>query len=220
MMLPDSSLDLSLRPSVNSPATIFGRVISYLFHPLFIPIYLIIFLTYELQFFPELDSWRRKLVVIQFLVSYTLLPLLTILLMRALGFIGSIHLKTQKDRILPYIVCEIFYFWAWYVSKNLGYPKLLVAFTLAVFLACSLGLILNIYMKVSMHGLAVGTLSAFMLVLPFTMNRPVGLYVALALLIAGLTCTARLLDSDHSTREVYTGFFAGAAMMMVGWGTS
>src|SRR6478672_9459752 len=145
----------------NGATRIFARVISYLFHPLFIPIYVIAFVIYELHAFPELDNWRKKLVVIQFLVSYTLLPLLTILLMKALGFIQSIHLKTQKDRILPYVVCEIFYFWVWYVSKNLSYfPKVIIMFNLAVFLACSLGLIINSYIKISMHGIAVGTLCA------------------------------------------------------------
>jgi hypothetical protein len=196
----------------------FARVISYLFHPLFIPVYVISFVIYELHLFLDLDNWRKKLVIIQFLVSYTLLPLLTILLMKALGFIQSIHLKTQKDRILPYVVCEIFYFWGWYVSKNLSYfPKVIIMFTLAVFLACSLGLILNSYFKISMHGIAVGTLCAFMLLASFEVHMSFGWYLSIAFLVAGLTCTARLIDSDHSNKEVYAGFFAGALMQFVAY---
>ena len=201
--------------SFNNVTRIFARVISYLFHPLFIPVYVIAFIIYELHSFPDLDNWRKKLVVIQFLVSYTLLPLLTILLMKALGFIQSIHLKTQKDRILPYVVCEIFYFWGWYVCKNLHYPKVIVMFTLAVFLACSLGLILNNYMKISMHGIAVGTLCAFMILASFQVHLSFGWYLSIAFLIAGLTCTARLIDSDHSNKEVYMGFLTGALMQFV-----
>jgi hypothetical protein len=204
--------------SYNVVTRAFARVISYLFHPLFIPVYVICFVIYELHLFLDLDSWRKKLVIIQFLVSYTLLPLLTILLMKALGFIQSIHLRTQKDRILPYVVCEIFYFWGWYVSKNLSYfPKVIIMFTLAVFLACSLGLILNSYFKVSMHGIAVGTLCAFMLLASFQVHMSFGWYLSIAFLIAGLTCTARLIDSDHSNKEVYLGFFAGALMQFVAY---
>ena len=200
------------------PATRTGaRIISYLFHPLFIPLYVIAFMVYELNSFPDRDDWGKKLVMIQFLVSYTLLPLITILLMKGLGFIESIHLKTRKDRILPYVVCEIFYFWGWYVSKNLDYPKLVVMFTLAVFLACSLGLILNSYMKISMHGIAVGTLCTFALFASMQISVSLGLFVSIAFLIAGLTATARLIDSDHSIKEIYAGLFCGSLMQVVAW---
>ena len=200
------------------PATKTGaKFLSYLFHPLFIPIYVIAFIVYELGLFPERDSWGKKLVMIQFLVSYTLLPLITILLMKGLGFVQSIHLKTQKDRILPYVVCEIFYFWGWYVSKNLHYPKLVIMFTLAVFLACSLCLILNSYMKISMHGIAVGTLCAFIVLAGMSASVPLGFFIAIAFLIAGLTCTSRLIDSDHNTVEIYAGFLTGAFMQLVAW---
>jgi membrane-associated HD superfamily phosphohydrolase len=200
------------------PATKIGaKLFSYIFHPLFIPVYVILFLIFEIRIFPDRDDWQKKLVVIQFLVSYTFLPLVTILLMKGLGFIQSIHLKAQKDRILPYIVCEIYYFWIWHVSKNLQYSKLVVMFALAIFLACSLGLIFNAYIKISMHGISVGVLSMFVLLAALNTNISFGLYVAIAFLIAGLTCTARLIDSDHSTKEIYAGFFVGATMQLVAY---
>jgi len=195
----------------------FGRLVSYLFHPLFIPIYVILFLIYEMRLFPDRDDWGRKLVVIQFFVSYTFLPLVTILLMKGLNFIQSIELKTQKDRILPYVVCEIFYFWAWYVARNLHYPRLVVLFALAVFLGCSLGLILNSFLKISMHGIAVGTLASFTILAGTTVSVQFGLYITIAVLIAGLTSTARLIDSDHSTREIYIGLLCGALMPCIAW---
>lgn len=192
------------------PVTRVGaRVISYLFHPLFIPLYVIYFVVYELRAFPDRDDWGRKLVMAQFFVSYTLLPLITVLLMKALGFIQSIHLHTQRDRILPFVVCEIFYFWGWYVSRNLHYPKLVTLFALGVFLACSLGLMLNIVMKVSLHAIAMGTLCAFTLFAGMMVSVHLGLFIALAFLIAGLTLTARLIDSNHTTAEVYMGFVCG-----------
>src|SRR4029079_6272214 len=89
---------------------ILARVISYIFHPLFIPLYVILFMLFEIRTFPDKTEWQKTLVFIQFLVSYTLLPLITILLMKALGFVQAVYLKTQKDRILPYVVSQIYYF--------------------------------------------------------------------------------------------------------------
>lgn len=187
-----------------------ARIISYLFHPLFLPVYVVMFLVYEVRLFPDRTDSQKSLVVIQFLVSYTLLPLVTIFLMKALGFVSSVHLKTRKDRILPFVVCEIYYFWAWYVSKNLQYPDELVMFTLAVFVACSLGLIMNSYQKISMHAIAVGTICTFLMIASLSAHINFSPYIAWAFLIAGLTCTSRLIDSDHNIKEIYSGIFVGA----------
>lgn len=194
-----------------------ARLISYLFHPLFIPVYVVLFMLYEAKLFPDKTEWQKTLVLIQFVVSYTLLPLITILLMKALGFVKSVYLKTQKDRILPYVVCQVFYFWAWYVSKNVQYPKIVVMFTLAVFLASALGLILNAYLKISMHTISLGVVCALLLIGGMLTSHNYGPYIAIAFLIAGITCTARLIDSNHSTREVYIGFFAGALAQVIAY---
>ncbi len=212
-----SNKELTALPSFHPVTKMGARIFSYLFHPLFIPVYVILFLVYELRLFPDRDDWGKKLVIIQFLVSYTLLPLITIMLMKALGFVQSIQLKTQKDRILPYVVCEIFYFWGWYVSKNLHYPDLVIMFTLAVFLACSVGLIMNSYLKISMHGIAVGTLSAFVIIAGITTGIQLGFFITIAVLIAGITCTSRLIDSNHSTAEIYAGFLMGAFMQFAAY---
>ena len=78
-----------------------------------------------------------KLISVAFSTAF--LPLFSVLLMKQLGFIKSIFLRTQKDRIIPYIVCMIFYFWAWYVSRNLHDSPSLTAMLLAVFLMLHCG---------------------------------------------------------------------------------
>ena len=87
-----------------------AKVISYIFHPLFVPVYFGWFLVYVLRLFPSLDPFRKTMLIVQFFVSYTLLPLATVLIAKALGFIQTIYLKTQKDRIIPYMATMIFYF--------------------------------------------------------------------------------------------------------------
>ena len=200
-----------------TPLRIAARLISYIFHPLFIPVYVVLFMLYEAKLFPDKTEWQKTLVLIQFFVSYTLLPLITILLMKALGFVKSVYLKTQKDRILPYVVCQIFYFWAWYVSKNVQYPKIVVMFALAIFLASALGLILNAYLKISMHTISLGVVCGLLLIGGMLTSHNYGPYIAIAFLIAGLTCTARLIDSNHSTKEVYIGFFVGALAQVIAY---
>ena len=194
-----------------------AKIISYIFHPLFIPLYIAFFLIYDLRLFPGASDWERTKLVISLFINYTFFPLVTILLMKALGFIDSIFLKTQRDRILPYVVCEIFYFWAWYVVRNNHQPQLLVLFALGIFLATSLALILNSYLKVSMHTLSLGVVVVFALLSGFMTDISFGLYISIALFIAGLTATARLIGASHTPAEIYAGFFAGALAQAIAY---
>lgn len=206
--------DMSFHPVIKFIA----RVISIIFHPLFIPVYVSWFLIYIYQIFPAFTGWDKNVLLIRFLVMYSLFPLATILLAKALGFVQTVFLRNQKDRIIPYIACGLYYFWMWYVLKNQSQiPNELVMFSLAIFLASSLGLILNIYMKVSMHALAVGVAVVFMLILGYSSYFNLGPYISIAFLIGGLVSTARLINSDHEPKEVYFGLAAGALSQIVAY---
>src|SRR5258708_6903897 len=113
-----------------------AKFISFIFHPVFIPVYVVVFLLYVHPYlFAGFSSWDKSLVLIQAFVMFTFFPLVTVLLLKALKFINTIYLLTQKDRIIPYVVCGIWYFWIWYVWHNLpGYPHEAVIFALAIFI--------------------------------------------------------------------------------------
>jgi hypothetical protein len=166
--------------------------------------------------FAGFPSWRKTLVLLQAVGMYGLFPLVTVLLLKALNFIDSIYLKTQRDRIIPYIACGIWYFWLWYVWKNLPeYPKEVVILSMAIFLSSVAGLMANIYMKISMHAIAMGVMIAFILILGLTQSVSFGLYSSLAFLVAGLVCTARFIVSDHSQKEIYSGLLAGIVSFLI-----
>src|SRR3569833_1199774 len=128
------------------------------------------------------------------MVNYMVLPLVTLLLAKGLGFIQSVYLKTQRVRIIPYVATGIFYFWVWYVFRNQSFPKEVIMFSLAIFLASSLGLIVNSYMKVSMHAIAVGVVITLFILLGFMSSDNLGPFVSIALLTGGIVCTARLIN--------------------------
>jgi len=187
-----------------------AKFISYVFHPLFIPLYITYFIiqvrSYQIAGIRDLGNlW----IFLQVFVNCTFLPLASILLLRALKFIDSVFLKTQRDRIIPYIICMTFYFWNWYVFKNNHEIKDLVSMSMAIFNASVFGFLVNISMKVSMHAISVGVMSTFMALLAFTDSSSFSLYLSIAVLISGIVCTCRLIVSDHSQKEIYYGFLVG-----------
>ena len=190
-----------------------AQIISFIFHPIFIPFYVTWFFLYVEDFmFLGLGDWQRLLILIHVFVLYTIFPLVTTLLLKGLGFIKSIYMRDSQDRIIPYIVCMIFYFWSWYVSKKLpDFPYEMMEFRLAIFIASILGLMSNIYLKVSMHAMAVGIMITFFMYTAFNDTLAFGAYIALAFLVTGLVCTSRLILRDHSPGEVYLGLGVGVA---------
>jgi hypothetical protein len=212
---------IELSPAANNytwpaPVRLFGHIVSFIFHPLFIPSFITAFILYADPYaFAGMNDKAKVFKLVSVIFSTAFLPLFSVALMKQLGFIKSIFLRSQKDRIIPYIVSMIFYFWAWYVSKNLHDSPLLTAMLLAVFLSCIAGMMANIYYKISMHGIAVGAL--FILFVWMASNGTVafGSWLAIATLITGLVCTARFIVSDHSGFEIYSGLMVGALCQLV-----
>lgn len=195
-----------------------ARLVSVVFHPLFIPVYLSAFLIYINPIFPAFEARDKILLLIRFLVMYTVFPLATLLLAKALGFVQTIFLKTQRDRIIPYVACGLYYFWMWYVLRNqpqLGKEVVLLA--LAIFLASSGGLLANSYLKVSMHAISMGVMATYMMLLAFLLPVAFGFYISIAFLIAGAVCTARLINSDHNPFEVYLGLAIGVLAQFIAY---
>jgi hypothetical protein len=205
--------ELSFHPAIR----IVAKVLSYLFHPLFIPVYIGWFFIKELRLFSGLDGWRQTLLLIQFFVNYTLLPLVTVLVAKGLGFINSIYLKTQRDRIIPYLAVMIFYFWVWYVFKQQGFPKEALLFSLGAFLSICFGAFVNSFFKVSMHALSMGVVITLLIILSLRSGTNFGPYVSTGLLIAGLVCTARLVLNDHRPFDIYAGLVLGALAQVIAW---
>ena len=152
-------------------------------------------------------------------VNLVFFPLLSVALLKAVGFIDSIFLRTRKDRIIPYMACGIFFFWAYTVfNKQNIYPPILSSFILGIFLAASAALIANIYFKISMHAIGVGGLIGLCIVIANSQTMLMTWPLALALLIAGIVCTARLIVSDHTQRDIYLGLALGLlAQLIASW---
>jgi hypothetical protein len=194
-----------------------GHFLSYVFHPLFIPTYVSCFLLFIHPFvFAGYSEKLKVFRLINVIFCTAFLPALSVFIMWRLKLvISSIQLKTQRERIIPYAVSMTFYFWCWYVSRNVDSPWEMQLFLLGAFLAVCSAWMLNIPMRVSMHTTAVGAVMTFFLILAFKDPTFNTIPLSISILIAGGVCTARLLVSTHSYAEIYIGFFAGVLAQLV-----
>ncbi len=197
-----------------------AQVFAVLLHPLFIPgvVAAWILLLHPIHIILLPEGTRVRLLAMV-LLNTVFFPALVVFLLWRLGFISGIQLKGQKERITPLIISIIFYFWAWNVSRNLeDVPQALIQWLLGVFLCSCAAMFTNIFMKISLHTLAMGSLMVFSLLM--LLHDPYWPHwmLHLSILLAGISGTARLLREAHRPGEVYAGYLAGAMCQLAAWG--
>jgi len=191
--------------------TVPARIISYVFHPLFIPTYVFYFLVIQFPYeFAGITEFQLKLRLFSLFWLTAFFPAFAVFLLWRLKFSESIFLRTQKERIVPYMITMFFYWWMYYLSRNFtDQPAVLKFFYMGIFIATVFGLTLNNYFKISLHAIGAGGAMAAIILFAFYYRAPLGIAMSVAVLIAGVVCTSRFLVSDHTSKEIYTGLLVG-----------
>jgi hypothetical protein len=203
----------------------FAKIISLVFHPLLMTTYtLLLLLLVNPYMFGFNDLNKGWLLVFQVFLNSFVMPAAAIMMMLKLGFISSIEVENQRERVFPYIAAGIFYLW---VCINAYHnPAMPVAFTAGVF-GATLGLFIaffvNIFYKISAHAIGVGGLVGAVIVMMYrfsyaifpihwggtTIGIEMYLLLIVCLLIAGLVGSARLILKVHEPLQLYLGFGVG-----------
>jgi hypothetical protein len=188
-----------------------AHLMSYVFHPLFIPTYFFLYLMQVVPFeFVGITEWQLNMRLFSVAWLTAFFPAFAVFLLWRLKLSDSIFLRTQKERIIPYVITMFFYWWMYYLSRNFtDQPVGLKFFYLGIFVASAIGLTVNNFMKVSLHAMGIaGLMTAVILVSVFyPVNNAI--WVLLTVLLTALVISARLVVSDHSQKELVVGLFIG-----------
>lgn len=212
--------------------TLVAKLISFIFHPFFMLTYgLILLLTVNPYLFGASKVADQQLLIILVFISSFVIPMISILLMRGLGMIGSIHVPDRENRIGPYIVTGVLYLWLFINLKN--HPDIPVAYNI-----CVLGTLISLFTcffinnfeKISIHAAAMGAMISYAIIVrlrfsygDFFIDIP-GLdpfkahlnnVIPLLVVVAGLVISARLYLKAHSMREVTMGFIVGFLSQLI-----
>lgn len=199
--------------SIQQPAwlRVIAKIISYLLHPLFIPTYIFYWLTWRFpSAFPGITDERMFAEKFGVFWMTAFFPAFSVFLLWRLKFIQNIYLRTQRERIAPYMISMIFYWWLWYLSRNFtDQPEVLKFFFFGIMLNTVFGLIANNFFKISMHAMGAGSALAFIILSSVFYQTYLGPDIIATMFIAGIICTARLLLSEHDDKEIYAGIMLG-----------
>lgn len=196
-----------------------ASIVSYIFHPIFMPVLLSVVLWRLMP--AAFAPMSQKTLTFRFisLTSTTIFfPLLTVALLKALGFLRSIHMRVAKDRVIPLIATMTFYFWAQQVfSHQPDTPKIINILLLGSFWGIILLFIGSIFFKISMHTTAAGGAIGIMTVLLFLSSFNMFPALLITIVVGGIVGSARLVLREHTPAEIWMGYIIGFIVQLGAW---
>ena len=190
--------------------------ISVLLHPLFIPLYTTFFI------FNKYLSQNPKFAGIIYsllIIDSILLPYFFTRIMARKKHAESIELNSRKERYWPLA----FVLYSYAVLAFLFY-YLKIGFYMELFFFSVLGVsliafLLNFFYKISLHMLAMGTVTRFILAffIYFKVYLTVGLLASIS--ISAIVASARLFLQEHNPAEIYSGYLVGifTTLLITAW---
>jgi len=182
-----------------------AKIISVLFHPLFLFFYLIV-IAYHFDPYGY-QSTHPKAIGLMFIMSFftlVLFPAVTVALLKALNFIPSFSMPDKEHRIAPLIGTCVFYIWYFVnVKNNVAFPPSLVFVALGGAIATGLAF----YTGSKSLSIDAGYLGHY--------EVSTIILIIESIVLAGLIGSARLLLKAHKTDDLYGGYIVGIIAQLV-----
>ncbi|MFG6685001.1 hypothetical protein ACGK9U_00350 [Mariniflexile sp. HNIBRBA6329] len=190
------------------------KSISFIFHPLLMPLAGVGFYFLVSPRFTPKEIVYAKLLSLSILTI--ILPVLLYFLLKTLGRVESMYLKTTNERIFPLALnCIITLIVLLRILTQSQFIELYFFF-LGILISTMACLILAILkFKASIHMIAVSGLFMFFIVLSIHFSININGVLALMSIITGAVATSRLHVKAHDYKELIMGFFVGVIPQLI-----
>ncbi|MCD6201750.1 MAG: hypothetical protein J7K46_08080 [Bacteroidales bacterium] len=187
-----------------------AAVLSYLFHPVFMPLALILILLFSRTYVSYLPPAIKSFDLILIVLNTILIPLMFMFVLQRVGYIKSFFLDNRKERYVPLSLYMIFVFITFLVLKKVHQPVIVYDLFLGMTVTAFLALMVSFRWKISLHLTGLGGVSGFLFVAFYRLGQNVFMtWWLVSLVLAGFLATARLIRGHHTPAEVYAGFLLG-----------
>lgn len=192
----------------------FLRSISFIFHPLLMPMFgvLLFFYTSPLQF--PTPIIKAKLIAI-FLLTI-LFPILIFYLLKTTRQAKTIYLQSTKERILPLIInCGVILYMCFRVFPIYEIRELYFFFIGILISTFSCLMLALVKFKASIH--MIGTAGVLMFCIAVSIHYNINLLtlIAFCFILVGAIATSRLHMHAHTIKELIFGFFLGCLPQLI-----
>lgn len=189
-------------------------VFSFLFHPLLIPTYGLIFLLTQLDaYFVYILTPRAKTALcIATFITTALFPSLVVFLLLKFKIVADAEIRDRNERFLPFLFTLSMYVSTFYMFRNLQISAVLESMILAATAIVFATLIITFFYKISAHVISLSGLFGILYGLSIRYNYPLSEVLLSLILMIGIMGWSRITIKAHTLPQVVWAFFTGIAL--------
>lgn len=192
----------------------FAHFLSYAFHPLFVPLFMVVLLfnshtyvAFMLQ--DEIKLW----VYITMAVNMVIIPCVIFAYMKRKGMINSFQMESKEERRLPMVITLISYVGTNIMLQGLGLDALVHLMILGAAFTVVISFFITLKWKISVHMIGMGGVVGTIIGLMLQYHALLIDWLYILIFLSGLVAYARLKLSAHTPAQVYAGFTLGVVWM-------
>ena len=193
-----------------------SKMLTFVFHPLFVPFYMLLILLNVNTFFAMMIPVKVKLLLsgLVFLTTI-LLPMLIVYLLYRLKLVKSFYLESREERIYPLLAVAVFYYLTYYLLKSFSISFIFSYYMLGSTFLTILAMIISFYRKISLHMIGIGGMLGLLMGLSLNLSLDLTWFVIAVIILGGFLGFARIQSNSHRPSEIYSGFLVGAGVMFL-----
>jgi membrane-associated phospholipid phosphatase len=189
---------------------------SYLFHPIFIPVFGALFYLFWNDSYFALG--QKYLILLQIIIITVLIPIAFFYLLKTLGKVDSVMVSDLTQRKIPLLIQIILIFILLKKSITIDRIPELFFFLLGGLISTLLTLSFLLgKLKISIHMIGISALTVFAVGLSIHSQANFLNIIAFLILMNGLIAASRLYMKAHTMTEIVLGFLAGIIPQLALW---
>jgi len=193
----------------------FAQFVSIVLHPLILPLIGLLILFNSGTYTSLMSFSAKKILFLMIGTGSFLFPVTLLLFMSYRKLISDFPISDRKERFLPMTLVFLLFLFTFFLIYRLPVNRLIHGYLLAICISLLLSIFANVFIKVSLHMVALGGISGLIFSLFRLFGVSVQLFFVLSVLAAGLAGYAMLKLERHSEKEIYSGYLLGFAVLMV-----
>lgn len=196
---------------------LFSKIISIIFHPVFIPVYLLLVtFTLPVLSIQILNPLMRIVILGLLVVNNVVIPIFSFYILKNLSFTKTLQMESAEERKAPYILGFVYYAITTFIFMRTSYIDEIISFIPMAAAAILLVLfIVNYFSKISAHAASAGSAIGYFILLHLYLEVNTIVFVIGAMLIGGIIASARLKLKAHTQLELYSGYIAGLCIPLL-----
>ena len=144
------------------------------------------------------------------LIIFTLvLPSITGFVLKKLGVIRSVYMKTAEERKWPFLFTLLWYYLGFELLTEMALPLSLYLLMIGAISVILVAHLITLRWKISVHMIGIGGVIGAMVGISYRFQYDHFYLIIVLVFVAGLIGFSRLKTQSHNYRQVYAGFFLG-----------